>query len=147
MGRVAGGVAVAVGRGFFPGVIVIHPFFGSEEMSESEKSPELVKSVERWKSLWNIALPVGSSRDHPFCNPAVLPLKPGLKLPPILVAVGGKDGLKERGMMFYEYLKSCGKEAELMEDEGGVHSYHVMVPEYEGTPRFIQRIADYVNNR
>ncbi|GLJ47329.1 hypothetical protein SUGI_0999240 [Cryptomeria japonica] len=129
------------------GVIAIHPFFGSEEMAESEKRAEMVKAVQLWKSIWSIALPVGSTRDHPFCNPAVSPLKPGLKLPPVLVAVGGKDELHERGVMFYEYLKSWGKEAELMEDENGVHGYHVMFPEYEGTPRFIHYISGFVNNR
>ncbi|GLJ47326.1 hypothetical protein SUGI_0999200 [Cryptomeria japonica] len=116
-------------------------------MGESEKRPEMLKFVQLCNSVWNISLPVGSSRDHPFCNPAVSPLKPGLKLPPVLVAVGGKDELKERGVMFYEYLRSCGKEAELMVEEGGVHGYHILLPQYEGTPRFIQRLSDFVNNR
>ncbi|GLJ47325.1 hypothetical protein SUGI_0999190 [Cryptomeria japonica] len=129
------------------GIVVIHPFFGGEEMAESEKRPEVLKFVQLSNSLWNISLPVGSSRDQPFCNPAVLPMKPGLKLPPVLVAVAGKDELKERGEMFYEYLRSWGKEAELMVEEGGVHGYHVMFPEYEGTPRLIQRVSDLVNKR
>ncbi|XP_057864835.2 probable carboxylesterase 17 [Cryptomeria japonica] len=129
------------------GLICIHPWFESEELTQFEKSAEGLKFVQLFDSLRSIALPVGSSKDHPFINPAVLPLQPGLKLPPVLVAVAGKDELYERGVMFYEYLKSCGKEVELMEDEGGVHSFHVMLPQYEGTPRFIQWIADYVNNR
>ncbi|GLJ47319.1 hypothetical protein SUGI_0999130 [Cryptomeria japonica] len=127
------------------GVVAIHPFFGGEELVESEKGEEMMRFVEICKFTWRVALPVGSSRDHRFSNPAVLPLEPGLKLPPVLVAVGGKDELKERGVMFYEYLRSCGKEAELMVEEGGVHAFHIFIPEFEGTLRLIQRISDFVN--
>ncbi|GLJ47323.1 hypothetical protein SUGI_0999170 [Cryptomeria japonica] len=126
------------------GLIAVHPFFGGEEKVESEKGQEKEEFVEKCKFVWRIGLPVGSSRDHPFCNPAISPLKPGLKLQSVLVVVGGKDGHKERGVMWYEYLRSCGQEAELMEEENGGHVYHIMLPEFEGTKRLIHRISNFV---
>ncbi|GLJ47316.1 hypothetical protein SUGI_0999100 [Cryptomeria japonica] len=125
------------------GVIPIHPAFGGEERVESEG----LMFFETCKIIWSIGLPVGSTRDHPFCNPAVSPLKPGLKLPPVLVALAGKDELKVRGEMFYEYVKSCGKEAELMVEESGIHAYHIILPQYEGTLRLIHTISDFINGR
>ncbi|GLJ47317.1 hypothetical protein SUGI_0999110 [Cryptomeria japonica] len=129
------------------GLIAIHPFFGGEEMMESEKRAEGLKFAETCNFIWSIVLPVGSSRDHPFCNPAVLPLKPGLKLPPVLVSLAGKDQLKVRGEMFYEDLKKSGKEAELMVEESGIHAYHIILPQYEGTLRLIHAISDFINGR
>ncbi|GLJ47312.1 hypothetical protein SUGI_0999020 [Cryptomeria japonica] len=125
------------------GGIPIHPFFGSEERVESEG----LMFFETCKIIWSIGLPVGSTRDYPFCNPAVSPLKPGLKLPPVLVALAGKDEIKVRGEMFYEHVKSCGKEAELMVEESGIHAYHIFLPQYEGTLRLIHTISDFINGR
>ncbi|GLJ47324.1 hypothetical protein SUGI_0999180 [Cryptomeria japonica] len=127
------------------GLIAIHPFFGGEERIESEKSQEKEEFVEKCKFVWGLALPVGSTRDHPFSNPAVLSLKSGLKLPPVLVVVAGKDDHKERGVMWYEYLRSCGQEAELMEEENGGHVYHINFPEFEGTLRLLNRISNFVD--
>ncbi|GLJ47318.1 hypothetical protein SUGI_0999120 [Cryptomeria japonica] len=128
-------------------LVVIHPYFMGEEMVETDKGEEMIKFVEMCKMGWSMTLPVGSSRDHPFCNPVVSPLEPDLKLPPVLVVVAGKDKLRDRRVMFYEYLRRCGKEAELMVEEGGVHAFHIFIPEFEGTLRLIQRISDFVKIR
>ncbi|KAH9299210.1 hypothetical protein KI387_030892 [Taxus chinensis] len=127
------------------GLIVLHPFFGGEEMVDSEKGEKMEKFVEKCNFIWSISLPAGSDRNHPFCNPAVSPIKSGLQLPPVLVGIAGKDDLKERGVMYYEYLKKCGNEAELMVEESGVHAYHISLPEFEGTLRLIQCFSNFVD--
>ncbi|GLJ47308.1 hypothetical protein SUGI_0998930 [Cryptomeria japonica] len=55
--------------------------------------------------------------------------------------------LKVRREMFYEHVKSCGKEAELMVEESGIHAYHIFLPQYEGTLRLIHTISDFINGR
>ncbi|KAH9299207.1 hypothetical protein KI387_030889 [Taxus chinensis] len=112
------------------GLIALHPFFGSEEMVDSEKGEEMKKYVEMCNFIWSISLPAGSD---------------SLQLPPVLLGVVGKDELRERGMMYYEYLKKCGKEVELLWEETRVHAYHITHPEFEGTWRLIQLFSNFVD--
>lgn len=131
------------------GLIVIHPYFGSEERIESEKaaSEGEVSEIELSDLLWRMSLPLGSNRDHPASNPGG-PLSPDLRdvpLPPVLVTVAGLDMIKPRGLLYYELLQRCGKEAELMDAEGEIHAYHVFHPRSEATRLFRDRMSQFIH--
>lgn len=133
------------------GLIVIHPYFGSEERIESEKvaSSEVdATALELQDLCWRLSLPPGSDRDYPTCNPRG-PRSPDLRevpLPPVLVAVAGLDSLKERGLLYYELLKSCRKEAELMEAEGEVHAYHIFYPRSKAARLLQDRMSQFIHS-
>lgn len=131
------------------GLIAIHPFFGSEERIESEKSTSETEASEIDLSdlLWRMSLPLGSNRDHPASNPEG-PLSPDLRdvpLPPVLVAVAGLDRLKPRGLLYYELLQRCGKEAEMFDAEGQIHAYHIFYPRSEATRLLQDRMSQFIH--
>ncbi|GLJ47311.1 hypothetical protein SUGI_0999010 [Cryptomeria japonica] len=101
------------------GMICIHPFFGGEKKLSNER----IMFFKACKAIWSKVLPLDNTKgmDHPFCNPTVSTLKPELKLPPVLVALAGKDELQWRGEMFYNYLKKSGKEVEWTMKENATH--------------------------
>ena len=53
------------------GLIVIHPYFDSEERIESKKVASEVNptTLELQDLFWRLSLPPGSDRDYPTCNP------------------------------------------------------------------------------
>nr|AAD04946.2 PrMC3 [Pinus radiata] len=131
------------------GLIVIHPYFGSEERIECEKvaAGDDAAALELNDLFWRLALPPGSDRDYPTCNPRG-PRSADLRkvpLPPVLVTVAGLDLLKTRGLLYYELLQSCGKEAELMEAEGEIHAYHVFHPRSEATRLLQERMSQFIH--
>ena len=84
-GSIGPGVRVA-------GLAVVHPFFGDDEPNE----------------LWNYLYPGTSGVYDPRLNPAAHPARMrravmGCKR--VLVCVGGKDFLRDRGVRYYEVLK------------------------------------------
>lgn len=142
-----------VGRDLGPldirGLVVIHPFFSSEERIEYEKAASEVDAtaMELNDLCWRMVLPPGSNRDHPASNPGG-PRSPDLRnvpLPPVLVTLAGLDRLKARGLLYYEQLQSCGKEVELMEAEGQIHAYHIFHPRSEAARLLQDHISQFIH--
>lgn len=111
------------------GAILLQPFFGGEERTQSEIAcPENVAvNVKSCVSFRRCALPVGVNRDHPFSNPLInMELIENAKFPPLLVVLGGKDCLRERGLQYYDAMhesRKC-KQIELMLFEEEEHGFH-----------------------
>ncbi|KAH9329596.1 hypothetical protein KI387_001704 [Taxus chinensis] len=109
------------------GVILMYPFFGGEERNPSEISHALPYfNVDMTDTMWRLALPLGSNKDHPFCNPLVETSAGSLVLPPMLFLIGGRDILKDKQLQYCEFLKGCGKQIQVrvFEEEG--HGFAVM---------------------
>ncbi|GLJ31736.1 hypothetical protein SUGI_0638300 [Cryptomeria japonica] len=135
------------------GLVVLQPYFGSQERIECEKKVEGEFSTDDSMALefndtfWRMALPQGSNRDYPACNPEA----PGavnlseVYLPPVLVTVAGLDLLKTRGVMYYELLKRSGKEAEFMDAQGQIHAYHLFHPRSEAAIVLQDRISEFIH--
>ncbi|GLJ50068.1 hypothetical protein SUGI_1064820 [Cryptomeria japonica] len=109
------------------GAILLQPFFGAQERTQSEIlcPVDSQLDVQVCDTLWRLALPMGSSRDHPFSNP-IKYLQLELPLPPMLVVLGGKDCLCDRGVEYYEAIRNSGKckRIDLMLFEGEEHGFH-----------------------
>eukprot|EP01018_Ginkgo_biloba_P035329 Gb_23204 [translate_table: standard] len=132
------------------GLCVVHPFFGGEQRSpgiasQMRATGDEVKLLETSDLIWKLCLPDGSDRDHPACNPVVLPLAE-VELGPVLVAVAGLDMLKYRGIVYFQHLQACGKEAQLMVEEGEGHAFHIISPNSQASQRLVQRISDFIRS-
>lgn len=109
------------------GLILHQPFFSGINRTESELRLEDDEYLPLMRTdiMWNLALPVGSDRDHEYCNPKVG--KPdrfdqikalGWK---ILVTGQKGDPLSDRQMEFYKMLQENGVETVAKFEEGGFH--------------------------
>ncbi|KAA8547811.1 hypothetical protein F0562_004240 [Nyssa sinensis] len=95
------------------GTILIQPFFGGEARTQSEKHAiqpsNSALSASASDTYWQLSLPVGANRDHPWCNPlAKSATKLGdLKLPPTMICISDMDILKDRNLEFCAAMSSA----------------------------------------
>ncbi|GKV43944.1 hypothetical protein SLEP1_g51177 [Rubroshorea leprosula] len=112
------------------GTILIQPFFGGEARTDSEKvqSPQSALSLAASDTYWRLALPGGTNRDHPWCNPLAKGwTKLGeMRLPPTLVCVSEMDILKDRNLEFCAALAKAGKRVEHVVCKGVGHAFQVL---------------------
>ncbi|KAL2337264.1 hypothetical protein Fmac_011710 [Flemingia macrophylla] len=111
------------------GAIPVHPGFVRSNRSRSElqmpQSPFL--TLDMLDKFLGLALPVGSSKDHPITCPmgsAAPPLE-GLKLPAMLLCVAEMDLLRDTQMEYYEAMKKANKDVELFVSSGMTHSFYL----------------------
>lgn len=113
------------------GLILHHAFFGGNERTKSESrlAHDKILSLNVSDIMWELGLPIGSDRDHPYCNPMVeirsnenlfdqLKIQ-GLKI--LVIACDG-DPLIDRQIELSKMLK--GKGVQVAVDcfsEGGFH--------------------------
>ena len=63
-----------------------------------------------------------------------------------MVFVAGSDFLKERGLMYADFLEKKGMEVKLVEAEGEVHVYHVLHPDSEATSLLLKQMSEFIHN-
>ncbi|XP_050219840.1 probable carboxylesterase 18 [Mercurialis annua] len=133
------------------GAMLIQPFFGGEERTESEltldrKVPFI--NMERTDCVWKAFLPEGSDRDHPAANvfgPNADDIS-GLNFPASIVFVGGFDPLKDWQKRYYDGMKRCGKEVNLIEYSDTFHSFYVF-PELAVFSLLIKDMKDFTQKQ
>ncbi|KAL3655425.1 hypothetical protein CASFOL_001211 [Castilleja foliolosa] len=108
------------------GLLLLQPFFGGEERTESETrlTNAPVLNVELTDKMWRAFLPEGADRDHPAANimkSARLDADVSL-FPKTLVIVGGYDPLVDWQRRYVEWIEECGKEVEMIEYPN--HGFH-----------------------
>ncbi|GAU28471.1 hypothetical protein TSUD_294740 [Trifolium subterraneum] len=130
------------------GLISIQPFFGGEERTEAEirlEGSPLV-SMARTDWSWKVFLPEGCDRDHGAANvsgPNAEDLS-GLDYPDTLVFVAGFDPLNDWQKRYYDWLKKCGKNAELIEYPTMIHAFYFFPNLSEGTQLILQ-VKEFIN--
>jgi acetyl esterase/lipase len=130
------------------GLVSIQPYFGGEERTESEirlEGSPLV-SMARTDWLWKVFLPEGSDRDHGAANvsgPNAEDLS-GLNYPDTLVFVGGFDPLSDWQKRYFDWLKKCGKNAELIEYPTMIHAFYVF-PDLPEATQLILQVKDFID--
>uniref|UniRef100_A0A1J3JWF7 Putative carboxylesterase 17 n=1 Tax=Noccaea caerulescens TaxID=107243 RepID=A0A1J3JWF7_NOCCA len=116
------------------GVILIHPFFGGESRTSSERqqqhhSKSSALTLSASDTYWRLALPRGASRDHPWCNPLVSSSAGFLreaKLPTTMVFMAEFDILKDRNLEMCKVMRSHGKRVEDVVHGGVGHAFHIL---------------------
>ncbi|XP_002975994.2 probable carboxylesterase 120 [Selaginella moellendorffii] len=133
------------------GQVLIQPFFGGIARFPSETKPQPPNSTlttDLSDQLWELALPIGASRDHPYCHVVAPDLKAQLReieaLPKALVVAGSEDVLCDRVVEFAEVMRECGKDLELLVVENAGHAFYI-VPESEKTAQLLEKISAFVH--
>ncbi|KAI3859584.1 hypothetical protein MKX03_007603 [Papaver bracteatum] len=135
------------------GLVLIQPYFGGEERTESEirlKKAPLV-STARTDWLWKAFLPQGSDRNHAAVNvfgsdKSVEEITGLEKFPDTLVIIGGFDPLQDWQTRYYQGLKKCGKKAYLVEYPNAVHSFYCF-PELSDCSLLFNQLKDFIQKK
>ncbi|KAJ7540319.1 hypothetical protein O6H91_10G009000 [Diphasiastrum complanatum] len=131
MGDSAGGNIVAhlgvraASEGVHPlhisGLILVIPFFGGVERSNSEilYGDNVKMTLQDTDNFWAVSLPgEGADRSHPYCTfftPETRALLQSVKLPPSLVVIGAEDLLYDRQIQYVEFVREAGHSVTLLE--------------------------------
>lgn len=128
------------------GLMIIHPYFSSEARVQAELADEAKEATKISDLLWQLSLPEGSSRDHPFSNFARGELldEAWRRFPAVKVFVAGLDLLKERGLLYAEFLKGKGLDVEVVMAEDQIHAFHLFHPNTEATHLLQSQLSDLI---
>ncbi|GFQ02344.1 gibberellin receptor gid1b [Phtheirospermum japonicum] len=131
------------------GNILLHPLFGGNKRTESEKRLDgkyFVKIQDRdW--YWRAYLPDGEERDHPACNvfgPRGRGLD-GLKFPKSLVVVAGLDLLQDWQLGYVDGLKGYGHEVKLLYLEKATIGFYFL-PNNEHFHCLMEEMTSFVHS-
>ncbi|XP_072978469.1 2-hydroxyisoflavanone dehydratase-like [Typha angustifolia] len=108
------------------GLVLIHPYFlGSKKVESEEFNPTMSTGL---ASLWKACAPE-KGLDDPVINPTAedAPDLVGLGCSRVLVCVGGKDVLRDKGREYYWKLKESGwnGEVKMWEAAAQGHAFHL----------------------
>ncbi|KAL4555753.1 hypothetical protein LXL04_038381 [Taraxacum kok-saghyz] len=127
------------------GTVLLHPYFWGEYRIGSE-------SEHPWKPLmdemWTFAYPGTSGLDDPLINPDKDPKVSGLGCSRVLVFVGEKDILRDRGWYFKDILGKNGwkGDIEVIEDKGENHVFFLFYPSSDNACSLRKRICTFINH-
>ncbi|KAE9447205.1 hypothetical protein C3L33_20905, partial [Rhododendron williamsianum] len=127
------------------GIALIHPYFGGEEPIGGERDNAAGKAM--GDKLWLIACPTSSGPDDPLFNPGKDPNISKMGCGKVLVCVGEKDVLRDRGWYYKEELvkSGWGGVVEVMEAEGENHVFHLINPTCDNAVAMLKRLAAFMN--
>ncbi|KAK6123466.1 hypothetical protein DH2020_042787 [Rehmannia glutinosa] len=134
------------------GVLLVQPFFGGEERTESElrlkKAPVIDVKQTDW--MWRMFLPEGADRDHRAVNvwmdSEVVNEMKGLEFPNVFVVVGGYDPLQDWQRRYVDGLKKCGKQVEVIEFPQAIHGFYVF-PEVKEFDSFVSSVTKFIHKQ
>ncbi|RZC92818.1 hypothetical protein C5167_028074 [Papaver somniferum] len=135
------------------GLIQIQPFFGGEERTESEirlKHAPLI-SLPRTDWLWKVFVPEGCDRNHEAVNVfgsvhSVQDMKGLVDFPHTVVVIGGFDPLKDWQRRYYQGLKKCGKDVDLVEYLDAIHAFYLF-PELPESNLLFKQVQDFIDQK
>ncbi|XP_043721174.1 probable carboxylesterase 8 [Telopea speciosissima] len=119
------------------GFILNQPYFGGLERTGSELrlKDDKILSLPSNDLMWELALPVGSDRNHEYCNPMLGRLDRvgedgllSLRGKKWLVRGYGGDPLVDRQRVFVEMLEKSGMTVVAWFDETGFHAVELFDP-------------------
>ncbi|KAJ4707896.1 Alpha/beta hydrolase fold [Melia azedarach] len=131
------------------GLLLIHPYFGSEKRTQKEIADGAEADVEMNDMFWRLSIPEGSTRDYFGCNfeKQDMSVNEWNQFPAVAVYVAALDFLKERGVMYAEFLQNKGvTEVRLVEAKGESHVYHVFYPESVATRLLQQQMCEFTRS-
>uniref|UniRef100_A0A5B6YMS2 Alpha/beta hydrolase fold-3 domain-containing protein n=1 Tax=Davidia involucrata TaxID=16924 RepID=A0A5B6YMS2_DAVIN len=128
----------------------MQPFFGGEELTESElrltEAP--LVNTERTDWMWRAFLPVGSDRDNGAVNvfgPNSVDIS-GMKFPATILFIGGFDPLQDWQRRYREGLEKNGKEVYSIEYPNAFHSFYVF-PNLNESSMLIREVRNFIQKQ
>ncbi|KAJ3690707.1 hypothetical protein LUZ61_019871 [Rhynchospora tenuis] len=113
------------------GVILNQPYFGGVERTVSEAASEndSMLPLRANDTLWRLALPIGSNRDHAFANPVKAGLDGVVGMAKCIIIGCKGDPLFDRQKLFAEILEKEGVEVTKRLDGTGSHAIELFIPD------------------
>ncbi|XP_021866337.1 carboxylesterase 1-like [Spinacia oleracea] len=115
------------------GLVLIQPFFGGLNRTRSElrKPASFGLPVVITDLMWNLSLPIGANRNHPYCDPIIEggsnKMLDKIKELGWRVAIAGydRDRLFDKQLEVFEFLKQRGVDVVGNFSKGGYHGVFV----------------------
>ncbi|KAG0541489.1 hypothetical protein BDA96_02G020900 [Sorghum bicolor] len=136
------------------GVIIVQPYFWGAERLPSESGPDdgaAVLPVYRVDRLWPFVTAGQAGNEDPRLNPPDEEIA-SLTCRRVLVAVAGKDTLRDRGVQLFarirDYYARAGSRAAtatLVESEGEDHGFHLYSPLRATSRKLMESIVHFIN--
>ncbi|GJT78955.1 probable carboxylesterase 6 [Tanacetum coccineum] len=128
------------------GILPIHPYFGSEKRTELEMKEGSEDEVKSNDMFWKLSIPEGLNRDYYSCNLEQMEVSmlEWSRFPHVLVFVAELDFLKERGVMYAEFLKKKGVKVKLIETKDEKHVFHVFRPDLEPARLLQKQMNEFI---
>lgn len=131
-------VAVRVGAAYLcslniVGTLMVHPFFGEQKLDE----------------MYAYMCPTsGGFEKDPILNPALDPNLKRMRSDRVLVCVAEKDGLRNRGVYYYDTLKKSEwhGNVEFYETFGEDHCFHMFTPNSKNVGPFLQKLVNFIKS-
>lgn len=157
-GNIVHNIAMRAGSEALPngvkllGAILQQPYFYSSYPVGLESVKLKSSDKDLHYSVWNFVYPSAPGGiDNPMINPVGIgaPSLDGLGCDRIIICVAGKDGIRERGVWYYELVKKSGWKGklELFEEEDEDHVYHIFHPESESGQKLIKHLASFLHEK
>ncbi|RCV20716.1 hypothetical protein SETIT_4G079400v2 [Setaria italica] len=131
------------------GMLVIHPYFISEAALRTASPTGVMK--EKSEAFWRFVCPGTPGLHDPLCNPfseAAGGSAARVGAERVLVCVAEKDGLRDRGVWYYESLRASGYrgEVDLHESVGEGHVFHHSKPDCEQARLLHARVLSFLRH-
>ncbi|VFQ59648.1 unnamed protein product [Cuscuta campestris] len=131
------------------GNILLHPMFGGQTRTESEKELDgrYFVTVRDRDWYWRAFLPEGEDRDHPACNifgPRSRTLEGLKRFPKSLVVVAGLDLSQDWQLGYVEGLQKCGHSVRLLHLEKATIGFYFL-PNNEHFVCLMNEITDFIH--
>jgi gibberellin receptor GID1 len=130
------------------GNVLLHPMFGGEIRTESEKKLDgkYFVTIQDRDWYWRAFLPEGEFRDHPACNPFGPRGKSleGLKFPKSLIVVAGLDLVQDWQLAYVDGLQKAGQEVNLLYLKQATIGFYFL-PNNDHFYCLMEQIKDFVN--
>ena len=113
-----------------------------------ETPPDIAMiSIELMDIVFRLAMPEGSTKDHPITNP-MGPFAPNLQnmnLPQFLVAIAGHDLMRDMQFEYCEAMNIAGKSVEVFKTENAGHCFHLDTTDTKVTEK-TQELLDAIHS-
>ncbi|CAM0907018.1 unnamed protein product [Alopecurus aequalis] len=131
------------------GIILLQPYFGGEERTESELRLEGVVPVvnlRRSDWSWRAFLPVAANRNHPAAHvTGEAGPEPELpdSFPPAMVVVGGRDPLQDWQRRYAAMLRRKRKTVRVVEFPDAMHTFY-MFPGLPDADKLVKDVKSFM---
>ncbi|KAH9291298.1 hypothetical protein KI387_043511 [Taxus chinensis] len=105
------------------------------------------QGVEVSDTLWRLALPLGSNRDHPFCNPVREGTDVTFPIPPMFFVIAGRDILKDKQLQYCEVLKNSGRDVKVVMFEEEEHGFTLKKMDDQSCVEFLGGISEFIKGK
>ncbi|XP_062190292.1 probable carboxylesterase 18 [Phragmites australis] len=129
------------------GTILVQPFFGGEERTESERRLEGVAPIVNMRRSdwsWRAFLPEGADRNHRAAHLTSENADLAEGFPPAMVVIGGFDPEKDWQRRYADLLQQKGKAVQVVEFPEAIHGFFLF-PKLPDAGNLVKEIKAFMD--